>query len=138
MAGTACSLSSTTNAHCDSLRGAVASTKRAPTVRRPDHGTRLWRYATGGDWQGPHGGSLTARLYGATERYRQTFSQIANPTTLRNSETLTKFSLTPDNELGAAAHWNQLLGAGLLIVAGADAHDVRVWDREQTSDPQRH
>jgi outer membrane receptor protein involved in Fe transport len=96
------------------------------------NGTRIWRYATGGDWQGPHGGSLATRIYGSTGHFRQTFSQIANPTTLRNSETLTKFSLTPDNELGAAAHWNQPLGAGLLIVAGADVHDARIWDREQT------
>ena len=43
-----------------------------------------------------------------------------------------KFSYVPDNELGAAAHWSQPFGAGLLFVAGADAHDVRVWDREQT------
>jgi len=94
--------------------------------------TRLWRYAAGGDWKGPHEASLVTRVYGSDERYRQTFSQIANPTTLRNSETPTKFSFIPDNELGAAAHWNQPLGAGLLIVAGADVHDVRIWDREQT------
>lgn len=94
--------------------------------------TRLWRYAAGGDWQGPRGGSLVTRVYGSDERYRQTFSQIANPTTLRNSETPTKFSFIPDNELGATAHWNQPLGAGLLIVSGADVHDVRIWDREQT------
>ena len=30
------------------------------------------------------------------------------------------------------AHWSQPLGAGLLFVAGAETHDVRVWDREQT------
>ena len=94
--------------------------------------TRLWRYAAGGDWQGPRGGSLVTRLYGSSERYRQTFSQILNPNTLRNGETPSKFSFIPDNELGAAAHWNQPLGAGLLIVAGADVHDVRIWDREQT------
>jgi len=94
--------------------------------------TRLWRYAAGGDWKGPHEASLVTRVYGSDERYRQTFSQIANPTTLRNSETPTKFPFIPDNELGAAAHWNQPLGAGLLIVAGADVHDVRIWDREQT------
>jgi outer membrane receptor protein involved in Fe transport len=41
-------------------------------------------------------------------------------------------SQIPDNELGAAAHWNQPIGAELLIVAGADVRDVRVWDLEQT------
>ncbi len=94
--------------------------------------TRLWRYEAGGDWKGPHEATLVTRVYGSDERYRQTFSQIANPTTLRNGETPTKFSFIPDNELGAAAHWNQPLGAGLLIVAGADVHDVRIWDHEQS------
>jgi len=96
------------------------------------NGTRIWRYATGGDWQGPHNGSLVSRFYGSTDHFRQTFSSIENPNTLRNGETPSKFSLTPYNELGAVAHWNQPLGAGLLLVAGADSHDVRVWDREQS------
>ena len=61
------------------------------------------------------------------------FAQLRRPNcSYRCGETPTKFSFTPDNELGAAAHWSQPLGAGLLIVAGADAHDVRVWDQEQT------
>ncbi len=103
------------------------------------NGTRLWRYATGSDWQGPHNGSLTARFYGSTEHYRQTFSSITNVPELdepacsyRCGETPTRFSLTPNNELGAVAHWNQPLGAGLLVMVGADSHEVRVWDQEQT------
>jgi len=103
------------------------------------NGTRLWRYATGGDRQGPHSGTLTARFYGATYHFRQTFSSIGNEATLaddgctyRCSESPSKFSLTPDNELGAVAHWSQPLGAGVLLLAGADTHDVRVWDQEQS------
>jgi outer membrane receptor protein involved in Fe transport len=101
--------------------------------------TRDVRYATGGDWQAPHGALLGMRIYGSSERYRQTFSSIvntpnaANPAcTYRCGETPTKFSYDQDNELGGAAHWNQPLGAGLVLVGGADAHDVRFWDREQT------
>jgi outer membrane receptor protein involved in Fe transport len=103
------------------------------------NGTRLWRYATGGDWQGPHSGSLVTRFYGSTEHFRQTFSSISNlpefgdpACSYRCGEIPSKFSLTPDNELGAVAHWSQPLGAGLLLLAGADTHDVRVWDREQS------
>jgi outer membrane receptor protein involved in Fe transport len=103
------------------------------------NGTRLWRYATGGDWQGPRKASLVTRFYGSTEHFRQTFSSISNlpdfgdPTcSYRCGEIPSKFSLTPDNELGAVAHWSQPLGAGLLLLAGADTHDVRVWDREQS------
>ena len=92
--------------------------------------TRLVRYSTGADWKTASNATLGLRLYGSDERYQQTFSSISNagtfgiPTcTYRCGESPTKFSLVPDNELGAAAHWNQPLGAGLLVVAGADVHD---------------
>ena len=101
--------------------------------------TRLIRYATGADWQAPHSASLVARGYGSSERYRQTFSSLSNLPNAANltcayrcGETPTRFTYIPVNELGAAAHWNQPVGAGLLLIAGADVHDVRIWDREQT------
>ncbi len=101
--------------------------------------TRLIRYSTGVDWQNARNAALVLRLYGSDERYRQTFSSISNlpnfgdaACTYRCGETPSKFSYVPDNELGAAAHWSQPFGAGLLLVVGADAHDVRVWDREQS------
>ncbi len=101
--------------------------------------TRLIRYSTGADWQNLRSTALALRLYGSDERYRQTFSSISNlpnfgdaACTYRCGETPSKFSYVPDNELGASAHWSQPFGAGLLLVAGADAHDVRVWDREQS------
>jgi outer membrane receptor protein involved in Fe transport len=103
------------------------------------NGTRLWRYATGLDWQGPDEGALTMRLYGSTDHFRQTFSSLSNLPNFGNpdcsyrcGESPTKFSLIPNNELGATAHWSQPLGVGLLLVAGADVHDVRDWDREQS------
>ncbi len=103
------------------------------------NGTRLWRYAAGGDWQGPREGSLAVRLYGSAQHYRQTFSSISNlpsfgdpACSYRCGEVPSRFAQIPDNELGAAAHWSQPFGAGFLALAGADVHDVRVWDREQT------
>jgi len=103
------------------------------------NGTRLLRYITGGDWKRPNAAMLGVRVYGSDERYRQTFSSITNlpgvadPTcTNRCSETPTKYTFAPVNELGAAAHWSQPLGAGLMLLAGADTHDVRVWDEEQS------
>jgi outer membrane receptor protein involved in Fe transport len=101
--------------------------------------TRLVRYAAGADWQASNSGSLVARVYGSDERYRQTFSNVtntpnaANPKcTFRCGESPTRFTFIPDNELGAAAHWNQPLGAGFVVMGGAEVHDVRIWDREQT------
>ena len=101
--------------------------------------TRIWRYATGGDWQGPHSGALGVRFYGSTEHFRQVFSNILNTPSVadpdcsyRCGESPTRNSHSPENELGAVAHWTQPLGAGVVLVAGADSHDVRVWDLEQT------
>jgi outer membrane receptor protein involved in Fe transport len=101
--------------------------------------TRLIRYSTGADWQNARSTALALRLYGSDERYRQTFSSISNlpnfgdaACTYRCGEIPSRFSYVPDNELGAAAHWSRPFGVSLVLVVGADAHDVRVWDREQS------
>ncbi len=121
------------------VRGAGFDESRHNGTPYQINATRLIRYATGADWQNARNATLALRLYGSDERYRQTFSSISNlpnfgdtACTYRCGETPTRFSFVPDNELGGALHWSQPIGAGLLIVLGADAHDVRVWDREQT------
>ncbi|HXS77447.1 MAG TPA: TonB-dependent receptor [Terracidiphilus sp.] len=119
------------------VRGSGFNEARDNGTPYQKNGTRLWRYATGADWQAPHNATAALRLYGSTEHYRQTFSSISNtsvtdPTcTARCSESPTRFTLVPANELGAAAHWSRPIGAEFLILAGADVHDVRVWDRER-------
>ncbi|HUX27773.1 MAG TPA: TonB-dependent receptor [Terracidiphilus sp.] len=121
------------------VRGSGFSEARNNGTPGQTNGTRLWRYAAGGDWQTARGGSGALRLYGSTEHYRQTFTSVSNlpdfgdpNCTTRCGETPTRFALIPDNELGAVAHWTQPLSAGLVLLAGADVHDVRVWDRERT------
>jgi outer membrane receptor protein involved in Fe transport len=116
------------------LRGSGMNEARANGTPVQTNGTRLWRYSTGADWNPQNGGSLVFRAYGSAEHYRQTFSTIASD---RNSETLNRFALTPDNEMGAVLHWSQPLlnrafGPGLLFLAGADTHDVRALDLETT------
>jgi outer membrane receptor protein involved in Fe transport len=103
------------------------------------NGTRLVRYSTGADWKTAGDAALALRLYGSDERYRQTFSSLSNlpsfgdaSCSYRCGETPSKYSYVPDNELGGSAHWSQPLTAGLLLLAGADVHDVRVWDLEQS------
>ena len=124
------------------VRGSIFNEARANGTPFQQNGTRLWRYATGADWQGPHNESAILRLYGSTQHYRQTFSSISNAPTPANptcsyhcGEIPTKLSLAPDNELGGVAGWNQPIGADILVIAGADVHDVRVWDREQSYGP---
>ena len=121
------------------VRGSGFNEARSNGTPYQTNGTRIWRYATGADWQAQRNATALLRLYGSTEHYRQTFSSISNlpnfddPTcTYRCGEIPTRFSLPSVNELGGAAHWSQPIGTGLLLVGGADVRDVRVWDQEQT------
>ncbi len=121
------------------VRGSGMNEARGNGTPFQTNGTRLWRYAMGGDWHGPRGDSEILRLYGSTEHYRQTFSSITNAPTAANptcafrcGEAPSKFALVPVNELGAAAHWTRPFGTGFVALAGADSHDVRYWDREQS------
>ncbi|MGB9076266.1 MAG: TonB-dependent receptor [Terracidiphilus sp.] len=120
-------------------RGSGMNEARANGTPYQINSTRLWRYATGGDWHSARGDDAILRLYGSTEHYHQTFSSIvntpnpANPTcAFRCGEAPSRIALVPVNELGAVAHWTHPFGAGLVGLAGADVHDVRYWDREQT------
>lgn len=101
--------------------------------------TRLVRYATGADWQNAEGAAITLRLYGSREGYRQTFSSLNNLPTASEpecdrdcGETPVKLTFASANQLGGALQGSRPFGAGLLLMGGADVHDVRVWDREQS------
>ena len=101
--------------------------------------TRLVRYATGADWQNAEGAAIALRLYGSREGYRQTFSSISGAPTASDpecgrdcGEKPVKLTLASADELGGALQVSRPFGAGLLLMGGADAHDVRVWDREQS------
>ncbi len=109
------------------LRGSVLNEVRSNGTPDQTNATRLWRYATGTDWTASSGGSLVFRIYGDDENYRQSFSIVAAN---RDSEALNRIGYTPAQELGAAAHWTQPVGARLVLVGGADTHDVRATDFE--------
>jgi len=109
------------------LRGNGFNEARSNGTPLQTNATRLWRYSSGADWTASTGGSLVFRVFGDNEHYRQSFSSVAAN---RDSETLTRTGLTPAQELGAGARWSQPLGASLLVVGGADTHDVRATDYE--------
>jgi outer membrane receptor protein involved in Fe transport len=104
------------------LRGNVLNENRHNGTPIQINSTRLWRYATGADWT-----NFVVRVFGDTEHYSQTYSSI-NAT--RTAETLTRIGKDPAGELGAAGHWHQAVGTNLLLLAGADIHDVRASDNE--------
>jgi outer membrane receptor protein involved in Fe transport len=104
------------------LRGNVLNEDRHNGTPIQINSTRLWRYAGGADWS-----NLVLRLFGDSEHYSQTFSSI---NAARTNETLTRIGKVPADELGAAGHWHQPVGMHLLLLAGADIHDVRAADYE--------
>jgi outer membrane receptor protein involved in Fe transport len=104
------------------LRGNVLNEDRHNGTPIQVNSTRLWRYAAGGDWN-----DFVVRLFGDTEHYSQTFSSI-NAT--RTGETLTRLGQDPADELGAAGHWHHAYTMHLMLLAGADVHDVRAADYE--------
>jgi outer membrane receptor protein involved in Fe transport len=104
------------------LRGNVLNEDRHNGTPVQINSTRLWRYAGGADW-----GNLVVRLFGDNEHYSQTFSSI---NASRTAETLTRIGKDPADELGVAGHWHQPVGTHLLLLAGADIHDVRAADYE--------
>lgn len=104
------------------LRGNLLNEARHNGTPLTTNGNRLWRYVAGSDWH-----ELSLRLFGDNEHYRQTFSSIA---TGRGSETLTRYAEDPATELGAALHARHAFLPRLLVVAGADTHDVRAADDE--------
>ncbi|AXC11624.1 Colicin I receptor precursor [Acidisarcina polymorpha] len=108
-------------------RGSGFNEARSNGTPIQTNATRLWRYSSGADWTAASGGTLIFRVFGDNEHYRQGFSTIAAN---RNSETLLRIGITPAQELGAAAHWSQPLGATIVVLAGADTHDVRATDFE--------
>ncbi len=104
------------------LRGSILNEDRHNGTPIQINSTRLWRYAAGADWS-----NLVLRVFGDTEHYSQTFSSIAAS---RKSETQTRLGKNPAGELGAAGHWHQTVGSHVLLLAGADIHDVRAADYE--------
>jgi outer membrane receptor protein involved in Fe transport len=116
------------------LRGSMMNEARNNGTPVQTNGTRLWRFATGADWKPAgmgifDGSSLVFRAYGSAQHYRQTFSTIGAG---RNSEVLNRFAKTPDDEMGAVLHWSKPLTPELLLLVGADTHDVRAGDFETT------
>jgi outer membrane receptor protein involved in Fe transport len=105
------------------LRGSGLNEARHNGTPVQNNSTRLWRYTAGADTQ-----HFVLRLYGADEDYHQSFSSIASN---RASEKLTRLGRDPADELGGQVTWRQPVGPRLLLLAGADTHDIRAADYEQ-------
>lgn len=105
------------------LRGSGLNEARHNGTPVQNNSTRLWRYVAGADTE-----RFLLRLYGADEDYHQSFSSIAAN---RASEKLTRLGRDPADELGGQVNWRQSVRPQLLLLAGADTHDIRAADYEQ-------
>jgi outer membrane receptor protein involved in Fe transport len=104
------------------LRGNALEETRHNGTPQQTNGTRLWRYDAGADLN-----SIALRFYGTAQHYRQTFSSV---NAARTAETLTSSVKDPADELGVAGRWHRTLGTDLLLLAGADLHNLRAADYE--------
>jgi outer membrane receptor protein involved in Fe transport len=111
------------------VRGNVLNEARSNGTPLQTNGTRLWRYAAGGDWSAGDAGRFLVRVYGTDQGFRQSFSAI-NAT--RTSEKLTSFHVDPSQEVGGAVQWARSYKA-LTLVAGGDVLDNRGTDLEELS-----
>ena len=91
--------------------------------------TRISSIDLGLDWPTVSYGDFSARAYGSREIFNQTFSAIAAD---RRAESLTNRQRNPSQQIGAALQWRRLFFARHLIVAGAEARDVRGHSAEVT------
>ena len=122
------------------VRGSGFNEARSNGTPYQTNGTRLWRYATGGDWQGPRDGILaSAPLWLGAALPADVFQHFQSAQFRRSRRALTAAARFPrashsfpTTNWAAAVHWSQPIGTGLLALAGADVRDVRVWDQEQT------
>jgi len=74
------------------------------------------------DWSTREAGSFSARLYGSTEIYHQSFSAVAAN---RDSETLTNLQRNPSQQIGFVGTWTRLIAEKHKVAAGIEARDVR-------------
>jgi outer membrane cobalamin receptor len=105
------------------LRGSIFNESRHNGTPLQVNSTRLWRYSGGTDMR-----RFLLRLYGTAEGFDQSFSSINSD---RTAEKLTRFARDPADEMGGQANWHQAFRSKLLLLAGADVHDVRAADYEK-------
>lgn len=103
-------------------RASYYGESRANGTRLQINRTGIRQFSAGGDGQLPLVGNFSARLYGGTQTYDQTFSAVSAD---RASETLTRVQRVPAQSFGATAQASRALGSRNTFVAGFDLRSVR-------------
>ena len=96
--------------------GSLLAESRNNGTQLQTNDTHLGRLIAGADFAPEKIGTFNVRVFGAGERFHQTFSSIALD---RSSEALTRLQSAPSDELGTSAQWNRRFGRHALV-AGFD------------------
>ncbi len=91
--------------------------------------TRIPSFRGGADWTETAAGTFSARIYGSTEIFNQTFSSVAAN---RNSEFLTDRQHSPSQQVGFALQWQKTVAHRHSLTAGFENRGVRGDSRETT------
>lgn len=84
--------------------------------------THIRHFTLGTNWQSSRLGFASARLFGGTQVFDQSFSAVSAD---RNGETLTRVQRVPAQFLGFNAQWTRAFGSNHTVIAGVDANQVR-------------
>ena len=84
--------------------------------------THIREFSFGGEVASIRSGDFSARCYGGTQVYDQTFSAISGD---RRSETLTRVQRVPAQFVGFSSQWSNAIGKVHTLVAGYESQQVR-------------
>ena len=104
------------------VRGSGFGESRRNGTPLQNNDTTIPEVDLGLDWSTREAGSFSARLYGSTESYHQTFSAVAAN---RDSEMLTDVQRNPSQQVGFVGTWTRLIEEKHKVAAGIEASDVR-------------
>lgn len=97
-----------------------------------DNGTAVQKNDTtipeldlGANWASAALGGFSARFYGSTEYFHQTFSAVSSVNAPRDTEFLTNNQHSPSQQVGFVTSWSRLFAEKHKITSGFEAHDVR-------------
>jgi outer membrane receptor protein involved in Fe transport len=104
------------------VRGSVFGESRTNGTPLQTNDTDTDDLALGVDWSSPTLGAFTARGYGLSQVYNQSFSAVSAD---RTSENLTRTQRVPVHAGGLTLQWARWLGTRHTLILGADARKVR-------------
>ncbi|HCX28401.1 MAG TPA: hypothetical protein DHU55_01305 [Blastocatellia bacterium] len=84
--------------------------------------THIRQFSFGGEVASVKEGNFSARGYGGTQVYDQTFSAISGD---RRTETLTRVQRVPAQFVGFSGQWSRAFGKSQTMVAGYESQQVR-------------